>query len=362
MYWAVDAGCFLLGLGWTCAGLWGGEWLMALAGTLWVWTYPLLLETGYNMAAQWGEPASYCMKSQSRFVYHPHYNISLWGLEKYHPFDSRKYQRIFAHLSSRKSIAPLLPVAPAKPSRHFLLERMGRLYLLKLCYGVGLCRLLELPFWFLPAWVLRWRVLDSMLLATEGSILAACLANSLGWAVNLSGGFHHASFDRGGGFCLYPDISLTVHYVQSRLGLRRVMIVDLDAHQGNGHERDFRVNDDVYIVDCYNPKIYPWDSEVREAIDKNLPIQSSTSDQEYLACVDSLRQDFDYFRPDFVIYNAGTDVLAGDPLGKLQISREAIMARDSRVVGLCRGRGVPVVMLLSGGYQTANAELIADSI
>jgi len=87
----------------------------------------------------------------------------------------------------------------------------------------------------LPAWLLRWKILDPMLLATEGSILAACLAINMGWAVNLSGGFHHASWDKGGGFCIYPDISLTVHYLKTRLMIKKIMIIDLDAHQGNGY-------------------------------------------------------------------------------------------------------------------------------
>lgn len=98
-----------------------------------------------------------------------------------------------------------------------------------------------------------------MLLATGGSILAACLAIKRGWAINLSGGFHHASWDKGGGFCIYPDISLTIHYLKTRLGIKKIMIIDLDAHQGNGYEKDFVIDEDVYIVDCYNHKIYPSD-------------------------------------------------------------------------------------------------------
>jgi histone deacetylase 11 len=74
-----------------------------------------------------------------------------------------------------------------------------------------------------------------MLLATEGSILASCLAIDMGWAVNLSGGFHHASWDKGEGFCIYPDISLAVHYLKTRRGIKKIMIIDLDAHQGNGY-------------------------------------------------------------------------------------------------------------------------------
>lgn len=112
---------------------------------------------------------------------------------------------------------------------------MSWVYLLKLCYTISICSYIEMPLIFLPACLLRWRVLDPMMRATEGTLLAVCSAMKLGWSVNLSGGFHHASFTNGGGFCIYPDISLAVHYLRTRLGIRKVMIVDLDAHQGNGH-------------------------------------------------------------------------------------------------------------------------------
>jgi len=95
-----------------------------------------------------------------------------------------------------------------------------------------------MPLFFIPAFLLRWRVLNPMLLATEGTILACAAALKMKWAINLSGGYHHAYCSMGGGFCIYPDITLAVHYLQTRMGLPRIMIIDLDAHQGNGHERD----------------------------------------------------------------------------------------------------------------------------
>lgn len=131
-----------------------------------------------------------------------------------------------------------------------------------------------------------------MLLATEGSILSACIAKDLGWCVNLSGGYHHASWDNGGGFCIYPDISLIIHYLSTRLKVVKIMIIDLDAHQGNGYQRDYVLNINIYIVDCYNHQIYPKDSDVKEAIVKDLSIQKSTSNHEYLKMVDSISEDF----------------------------------------------------------------------
>jgi histone deacetylase 11 len=103
-------------------------------------------------------------------------------------------------------------------------------------------------------------VLDPMLYATEGTLLSLVIASRMKWAINLSGGYHHASSYQGGGFCIYPDITLAIHYLRTRMNVQRVMVIDCDAHQGNGYERDFIRDNGVYIVDFYNHKIYPEDS------------------------------------------------------------------------------------------------------
>ena len=87
--------------------------------------------------------------------------------------------------------------------------------------------------------------------------MSAKLAKERGWAINVGGGFHHCSAEKGGGFCAYADISLCIHFALVRLNISRVMIIDLDAHQGNGHETDFAYDSRVYILDMYNPGIYP---------------------------------------------------------------------------------------------------------
>ena len=115
---------------------------------------------------------------------------------------------------------------------------MSKWYLLKMCYSIPLSSYIEMPLFFLPNFLLRWRVLDPKLRATEGTILAAISALKLKWAINLAGGYHHATCETGGGFCIYPDITFAVHYLQTGKGIKNIMIIDLDAHQGNGHERD----------------------------------------------------------------------------------------------------------------------------
>ena len=97
-------------------------------------------------------------------------------------------------------------------------------------YSLYICKCLEVPLFFIPAWGLRMNVLEPMQRATQGSVDATCLAFMNGWAINLAGGYHHACVTHGGGFCIYPDITFIVHSARTHHGIRRVMIIDLDAH------------------------------------------------------------------------------------------------------------------------------------
>ena len=107
---------------------------------------------------------------------------------------------------------------------------MSWFYLFRLNYSICICACLEVPLFFLPAFMHRLRVLDPMARATQGSVDATCMAFKYGWAINLSGGYHHACSTKGGGFCIYPDITFVVHFARKWHGIKRVMIIDLDAH------------------------------------------------------------------------------------------------------------------------------------
>jgi histone deacetylase 11 len=139
--------------------------------------------------------------------------------------------------------------------------------------------------------------------------------------------------------------------------------------QGNGHENDklrgvFRdAGVDVFTLDMFNAWIYPFDRAAEKAIDCAVRLKSGTGDEKYLSLLRShLSVSLDSFRPQFVVYNAGTDCLAGDTLGQLDLSAAGIIERDSIVFRACRDRSIPTLMLLSGGYQKTNADVIARSI
>jgi len=299
-------------------------------------------------------------------IYHPRYNITACGIEKIHHFDSRKYGRAFDFLLNSGILSKDTKIhKPAHVIRALLFKGHSKMYLLKLCYSLIISRIVEIPLVFLPASLLRWRLLEPMGLATQGTIDGGMMALEKGWAINLSGGYHHASYHGGGGFCVYADISMCINHLRKYFGerVKKAMIIDLDAHQGNGHERDFLGDPNVMIVDAYNHSIYPADKEAKRAIGVDIRVYKGDNDDDYL---EKLRKNITpaigNFQPDFILYNAGTDCLQGDPLGDLNVTAEGIIRRDEFVFSLAFENKIPILMVLSGGYQKSNAQVIADSI
>jgi len=304
-------------------------------------------------------------KDKSGIIYTPDYNITFFGLENCHPFDSQKYGRCFNFLNEHRVLSQTSRIHEPDIVPRALLSPCTWPFLLTHCYSVFVCWYLEMPLLFLPADIMRYRVLIPMMKATMGTIEGCCIALEKGWAINLSGGYHHARRTFGSGFCIYPDISLAIDHMRRwHPQIKKVMIVDLDAHQGNGHERDYMDDKSVYILDGYNHNIWPGDEYAKQRINYDLSAEPGDGTDGYLAKLDNaLKQAFnDFSEVDFVIYNAGTDILEGDPLGELKVSVEGIIKRDEKVFRAAFDKKVPILMVLSGGYQKINAKVIADSI
>jgi len=255
--------------------------------------------------------------------------------------------------------------SPEIPSEEVFLQAHSKNYLQNLKRADVIAAFTEMPFLrYIPGFISYNRVVTPAFYATGGSILAGELALKYGWAINLSGGYHHASSDHYGGFCAIADITLLIKELKrNHPKIKKVLIVDLDAHQGNGHERDFRRDSDVYILDMYNASVYPQDLIAKNGIDLDVGLEPFTGDKAYLSLLSkSLQTAFDEANPDLVVYVAGTDVLQGDPLGQLSLTPNGVLKRDEMVFQSAIRRNVPIVMLLSGGYQPINAKVIADSI
>ncbi|EDV24513.1 uncharacterized protein TRIADDRAFT_25844, partial [Trichoplax adhaerens] len=303
--------------------------------------------------------------NQWPIVYSDRYDISFFGVEKLHPFDSCKWGKVMAILKSMKLIGDDDIVIPNEATENDLLVVHPSSYLKSLKWSITVANIIEVPFVaLLPNFVVQKRILKAFRYQTGGTVLAGKLALERGWAINIGGGFHHCSSDNGGGFCAYADITICLKMLFQHVdGVRKAVIIDLDAHQGNGHERDFAYNSNVYILDLYNADIYPRDKDARRGISKEIKIRTGEKDDRYLMLIKlNYPTILDEFKPDIVIYNAGTDILDGDPLGGLCISAQGVIKRDEIVFKETRFRNIPIVMLTSGGYQKSNAKIIADSI
>ena len=304
------------------------------------------------------------LKSKVPIVYSPYYNIEFLGLEEFHHFDSKKYGRVYDALIAEGIITPDNHLKAGQVSRELLELTHGKAYLESIQNSWELARISELGFLrFFPSRLSRNILLVPKKYQSGGSVLAAKAALEHGWAINLGGGFHHASTNNGEGFCVIADISMIVKYLRAEGLAQKFMIVDFDAHQGNGHGLDFIGDDDVYILDAYNKEIYPNDTRAKEGIDLQIELPAFVGDNYFLPRIEQgLKQALSEFEPELIIYAAGTDILTGDPLGALEISREGVIKRDEILFSEAAAADIPIVMLLSGGYQKSNAEVIAASI
>jgi histone deacetylase 11 len=295
-------------------------------------------------------------------VYHPAYNITAFGLERLHPFDSGKYRRIRDALIARglRRGGDFERPRPASDREIAMVHTPE--YLRSLRRPAVVAEILGMPVaGRLPGWLLDWRVLGPMRRAAGGTILAGRRALEHGLAINLGGGFHHAAASAGEGFCVYADIPLAaavLHHEQPQR-VARVLVVDLDAHQGNGTAAVFHEWPWASIFDVYEEDLYPS----KEPEDFPLPVRAGMGGAEYLRIVaDALPPALDSVRPDLLIYNAGSDPFAGDPLTLLELSAGDLAERDLMVVSLARERSIPVAMVLSGGYSSASWRIHAESI
>jgi acetoin utilization deacetylase AcuC-like enzyme len=181
-----------------------------------------------------------------------------------------------------------------------------------------------------------------------GTLAAARRALECGVAMNLAGGTHHAFPDHGEGFCVFNDVAVAVRALQHEGRVRRVAIIDLDVHQGNGTHAVFAGDPDVATFSMHGAKNYP-SVRVPGTLDVELP--DGTGDDAYLAALaHALPRVLADSAPDLVVYLAGADPHEGDRLGRLALTLEGLARRDAMVLEACRDVGIPVAITIAGGY------------
>jgi histone deacetylase 11 len=308
-----------------------------------------------------------------RIVYSPHYNIGGYGIEKLHPFDGRKYAKAWAAICEAAPQAAELLIEPDGPATRETIERVHQAdYLQRLGTAKYLAEVFETPVakW-IPAAILDSVVLEPMRYATQGTVLAARAALDHGLAINLGGGYHHAKPTSGEGFNVYNDVAIAVADLRAtgRLSADDTMLyVDCDAHHGNGISHCFLQDRTFKTFDICNAQIYPrHDRPARERIDHAIRLCIGTDGESYLLELERalpawIERMFEAAAPKLAIYNAGTDVIAGDALGALGLMPAHVLERDVFVIDALRKRGIPTMMVLGGGYTTESYRLVADSV
>jgi histone deacetylase 11 len=294
--------------------------------------------------------------------YSPHYNIDLGLLNRLHPFDGRKFSKVHAALQrlgvEQRDVGA--PVPSAQLDR-FAGEILRRLY----ASERYILQALEVPYIpLLPFGFIDSRVLLPMRWAVQGTIAAAEAALHGHDAWNLSGGYHHASRNAAEGFCIYNDVGIAVDDLRQRKLLEegeRLMIVDVDAHHGNGNGHVFFKDPSVEILDIYNADIYPNSPSTKQRVNVGIPLRSGTTGADYLARLrDGLAQLKAGARLAFVV--GGTDVLASDPLGALRLTVDQCAERDRLVLARLKELGVPTVFMGGGGYGPESASAMIRGI
>jgi len=180
------------------------------------------------------------------------------------------------------------------------------------------------------------------------TIAASHAALEDGVAANLAGGTHHAFADRGEGFCVFNDVAVAARVLQRHQLARRIAIVDLDVHQGNGTAAIFSGDASVFTFSMHGDKNFPFKKEVS---DLDVPLADGTGDDEYLTLLRSNLQDvLNRHQPDFVFYLAGADPFEGDRLGRIKMTIDGLRRRDEIVMEACTKARLPVAISMSGGY------------
>ncbi|MBX7542079.1 histone deacetylase [Qipengyuania sp. GH29] len=181
-----------------------------------------------------------------------------------------------------------------------------------------------------------------------GTWLAAQLAKRHGYAANSAAGSHHALHDTGAGYCVFNDLAVCANRLITEGDASRVLIVDLDVHQGDGTASLTAGRDDIFTLSIHAEKNFPV-RKARSSLD--VPLADGTDDDGYLEALERhLPEVFDLFSPDLVLYQAGVDGHADDRLGRLALTDEGLDRRDAFLIAEARKRGLPVASALGGGY------------
>ncbi|WP_395789654.1 histone deacetylase [Aquimonas sp.] len=269
-----------------------------------------------------------------------------------HRFPMDKYRRLFERVQPLAQSSGLQLYEPTPALLDDLLRVHCPQYVERMLQGrASEAELRRIGFPWSPGMVDRSRRSSG---GTIGALTAALAGDGVG--VNLAGGTHHAGFNRGGGYCVFNDSVVAARHVQAAGLADRLLVVDLDVHQGDGTAAICADDPSIYTFSMHAERNYP---AVKPASDLDVALEDGVDDARYLELLDHhLPRAISAARPDAVIYLAGADPFEGDRLGYLKLSKEGLLERDRRVLASCRRHGLPLSISMAGGYAPVIDDIV----
>lgn len=276
-----------------------------------------------------------------KIAYHPIYKHPL---PEGHRFPMEKYELLPQQLLHEGTCSSNNFFEPEKPNDKHILAVHGLEYyydLVNMTLDQRAARKIGFP--------LSEILVEREVIIADGSIKASEFALTNGIAMNIAGGTHHAFTNRGEAFCLLNDQAIGARYLQKKTLAKKLLIVDLDVHQGNGTAEIFQNDNSVFTFSMHGKSNYPFK---KEQSDLDIALENDTDDATYLKLLkETLPKLIKTQEPDFIYYLCGVDVIATDKLGKLALSIEGCKARDRFVLEQCKANSIPVMCSMGGGYS-----------
>ena len=199
-------------------------------------------------------------------------------------------------------------------------------------------------------------LVDRELQIAQGTVSGVIYSLKNGISMNIAGGTHHAFYDRGEAFCMLNDQAIAANYIIQEGLFKKILIIDLDVHQGNGTASLFNSNPNVYTLSFHGKKNYPFR---KEKSDLDVEFDDNTNDNEYLKVLkETIPKVIDQFEPEFIFYLSGVDVLQNDKLGRLSLTLNGCKERDKFILQTCKNNSIPLQVSMGGGYSIVLKNII----
>ena len=275
----------------------------------------------------------------------------IYPLEENHRFPMIKYELIPEQLIRENTCSSENFFSPTKIDSKIVLKTHQREYFERFTsLKLSKKEIREIGF------PLSQELVERELQIAEGTIKGVKYSIKNGISMNIAGGTHHAFYDRGEAFCMLNDPAIATNYIIQEGLFKKILIIDLDVHQGNGTASLFNSNPNVYTLSFHGKKNYPFR---KEKSDLDMEFDDNTNDDEYLKVLrETIPKVIDQFEPEFIFYLSGVDVLENDKLGRLSLSIDGCKERDRFILEICKNNSIPVQVSMGGGYSVILKNII----